>query len=224
MDKLTYTTAIVVIPPAGVWPAIQAIRTKHDAKVRRWMPHITLMYPCVPMSEFSAAQERLGLACRDLPAFGIELADFRTFRHRGGNDTIWLAPKPEAGLIELQAVVQRAALGEQSASGRRQSFQPHLSVGQVQGNIEIQRLVAELQAAWQPVRFSVTGISLIWRREPPNDVFQVAATVSLAGEGVGGVAERCNPRLQSSCSRLLDTSESTINLLDQAKSDCRRDG
>ena len=44
------------------------------------------------------------------------------------------------------------------------------------------RLVAELQAAWQPVRFAVTGVSLIWRGEPPDDVFQVAATVPLMSE------------------------------------------
>jgi hypothetical protein len=52
-----------------------------------------------------------------------------------------------------------------------------LSVGQVQGNTEMLRLVSELQAAWQPVRFTVMGVSLIWRGEPPDDVFQVAATV-----------------------------------------------
>ena len=39
MGKPVYTTAIAVIPPEDVWPAIQAIRTEHDAKVRRWMPH-----------------------------------------------------------------------------------------------------------------------------------------------------------------------------------------
>lgn len=43
----------------------------------------------------------------------------------------------------------------------------------------MQRLVAELQAAWQPIRFAVNGISLIWRGEPPDDVFQVAAMVPL---------------------------------------------
>ena len=183
MDKLTYNTAIVVIPPADVWPPIQAIRAKHDAKVRRWMPHITLAYPCVPVSHFPAVQERLGVACRDLPAFEVDLADFRTFRHRRGNYTVWLAPKPEAALVELQAVVQRAALGEQLVGGRRQGFQPHLSVGQVQGNVEMQRLVAELQASWQPVRFAVTGVSLIWRGEPPDDVFRVMAMVPFRGRG-----------------------------------------
>ncbi|NLF68734.1 MAG: 2'-5' RNA ligase family protein [Candidatus Anammoximicrobium sp.] len=180
MGNLVFTTAIVVIPPNDVWPAIQAIRTKHDSKVRRWMPHITLVYPCLPVADLPAAQERLAAACRDIPAFEVELADFRTFRHRRGNHTIWLAPKPESDLIGLQAVVQRAAVGEAAGGGRPPRFQPHLSVGQVQGNVEMLRLVAELQAAWQPVRFVVSGISLIWRDEPPDDVFQVAATVPLS--------------------------------------------
>jgi hypothetical protein len=60
-----------------------------------------------------------------------------------------------------------------------------LSVGQVHGKDEMLRLVAELQAGWQPVRFVVTGISLIWRSEPPDDVFQVAATSSLGGGSPG---------------------------------------
>ena len=45
------------------------------------------------------------------------------------------------------------------------------------------RLVAELQADWQPVRFAVTSVRLIWRGEPPDDVFQAAAMVPLGGEG-----------------------------------------
>jgi poly(A) polymerase len=179
MGKLVYTTAIVVIPPQDAWPPIQAIRTKHDSKVHRWMPHITLVYPCLPVADFPAAQERLAAACRDIPAFEIELAEFRTFCHRRGNHTVWLVPKPESDLIGLQAVVQRAALGLEFVGSRPARFRPHLSVGQVQGSAEMLRLAAELQAAWQPVRFVVSGISLIWRGEPPDDVFQVTATVPL---------------------------------------------
>jgi len=185
MGKLIYTTAIVIIPPENVWPAIQAIRRKHDAKVRRWMPHITLVYPCLPVADFPAAQDRLETACRVIPAFEVELAEFRTFRHLRGKHTIWLAPNPESELIQLQALVRGAAVGEEPAGSRPPRFQPHLSVGQVHGKDEMLRLVAELQAAWQPVRFVVSGVSLIWRGEPPDDVFRVAAMVSLGGGSPG---------------------------------------
>jgi 2'-5' RNA ligase len=129
--------------------------------------------------DFPAAQDRLEIASRGIPAFEVELAEFRTFHHRRGKHTIWLAPNPESELIQLHAVVWRAAVSEEPVGGRPPRFQPHLSVGQVHGKDEMLRLVAELQAAWQPVRFVVSDISLIWRGEPPDDVFQVAATVPL---------------------------------------------
>ena len=54
MVKLTHTTALVTIPPAKSWPSIQAIREEHDRKIRRWMPHITLIYPFLPRQRFEA--------------------------------------------------------------------------------------------------------------------------------------------------------------------------
>jgi 2'-5' RNA ligase len=60
--------------------------------------------------------------------------------------------------------------------------QPHLSVGQVQGKEEMGRLIQELQAAWTSVSFQVDQVSLIWRGEPPDDVFRVGATILLGGE------------------------------------------
>jgi len=149
------------------------------------MPHITLVYPCVPVADFPTAQDRLEIACRGISAFEVELVEFRTFRHRRGKHTIWLAPNPESELIQVQTVVWRAAVGEEPVGSRPPRFQPHLSVGQFHSKDEMLRLVAELQAGWQPTRFVVSGISLIWRGEPPDDVFQVAVTVSL-GSGSPG--------------------------------------
>lgn len=37
--NLDHKTAAVIIPPEDVWPAIQAIRQKHDSKVGRWAPY-----------------------------------------------------------------------------------------------------------------------------------------------------------------------------------------
>ena len=43
--SLDHKTAAVIITPEDVWGPIQAIRQKHDSKVGRWMPHVTLTYP-----------------------------------------------------------------------------------------------------------------------------------------------------------------------------------
>jgi 2'-5' RNA ligase len=178
VTALTYTTALVVIPPQETWAAIQAIRQQYDRKVRRWMPHITLIYPFHPVEDFAALREPLSEAIVSLPAFDVTLAEFQTFRHRRQNYTVWLKPEPQEPLAELHEVLSNASLRQQSSSrGRR--FQPHLSVGQVQGRNDMERLVAELQTAWKPITFRVDCVSLIWRRDPPDDVFRVAEAIPL---------------------------------------------
>ena len=168
----------MVIPPQESWAAIQAIRQQHDRKVRRWMPHITLIYPFCPVDDFPAVREPLAAALARLPAFDVTLAGFKTFRHRRENYTVWLRPEPQEPLIALHEALSKAYLGERSSSpGNR--FQPHLSVGQVQGKGKMNRLVEELQAAWKPVTFRVDRVSLIWRRDPPDDVFRVADEILL---------------------------------------------
>lgn len=180
MATVTYTTAIVVIPPQEVWAPIQAIRQQHDRKFRRWMPHITLIYPFRPVDDFPILHEPLTAAVARFPPFDLTLAEFKTFRHRR-DYTIWLKPEPQDPMVELHEVLSKVSLGERSSS-RGDRFQPHLSVGQVQGKDKMERLIEEHQAAWKPLTFKVGRVSLIWRRDPPDDVFRVAEGIPLADE------------------------------------------
>jgi 2'-5' RNA ligase len=178
MVGLTHKTALVVIPPAEIWPPIQAIRKKHDRKIRRWMPHITLVYPFLPREQLGTARRFLADACGETSAFEIQLAAFNTFRHRRDNYTVWLRPEPEEPLVKLQAALCQATQ-EAGGSGTSKPFQPHLSVGQVTGRAKMVALVAQLQAAWSPLRIRISSVAMIWRNEPPDDVFRVAAEIPL---------------------------------------------
>lgn len=53
----THKTAVVLIPPEECWPPIQAIRQEHDRHVRRWMPHMTMIYPFRPKEQFATMAE-----------------------------------------------------------------------------------------------------------------------------------------------------------------------
>jgi RNA 2',3'-cyclic 3'-phosphodiesterase len=179
MAQKTSTTAVVLIPPCEVWEPIQAIRLAHDRHVRRWMPHITLLYPFRPHDEFAGLAARFSAVCEGVEPFGVELLELRFFRHRRESFTLWLAPEPKASLIRLQTLLGSVVPDCDDVTRHRDGFTPHLSIGQTHGEREMFTLKEALQVAWQPIAFTARQVSLIWRRESPDDVYRVGQTVEL---------------------------------------------
>ena len=175
---VAHTTAAVLIPPAALWPAIQAIRARHDRGFRRWMPHITLLYPFVPPADLGGAAERCAAACRLLAPFALELARWGRFSHRGGAATIWLAPEPAAPLAALHAALVAALAGWWRAPAR--PFVPHLSVGQAPDARAAELLIARWQADWAPLRWQAAALALLRREAAPDARFEIAHTLPLA--------------------------------------------
>jgi RNA 2',3'-cyclic 3'-phosphodiesterase len=182
VERRIFTTAVVLIPPSEVQPAIQTIRQDHDRHFKRWMPHITLLYPFRPRHEFDQLAERFATACEAIKPFPIEFTELRCFRHRRDSFTLWLAPEPKDAVVRLQAVLQHVVPDCNDVGKHRDGFTPHLSLGQIQGERQMQALQDNLQAAWQSMTFTARGVSLIWRNEPPDDVFRVSHTVRLGTE------------------------------------------
>jgi len=174
----THRTAAVIIPPRAVWDPIQAIRRQHDRQFRRWMPHITLLYPFRPRSEFEKLSLEFAKVCADLEPFEVELADFDSFKHSKGSRTIWLAPLPQEPLIRLHHALARVVPECNDTALFPGGFKPHLSVGQTRG-IRSEFLIKSLRRDWRPLRFSVPAIHLIWRGEKPDDIFRVGMSVPL---------------------------------------------
>jgi RNA 2',3'-cyclic 3'-phosphodiesterase len=179
MALKTHTTAVVLIPPTEIWPPIQALRQVHDRHLRRWMPHITLLYPFRPHDEFAELAQRFAALCAGVEPFRLELAELRWFRHRRESFTLWLAPEPGEALIRLQRILESVAPDCDDVRRNRDGFTPHLSVGQVRSETAMFTLKAGLQAAWRPIAFTAREVSLIWRHEPPDDVFRLGQTVEL---------------------------------------------
>jgi 2'-5' RNA ligase len=169
----TYLTAVVLIPPREYWEPIQAIRRVHDRHVDRWMPHISLLYPFRPREIFDEAAAALQAALIDVRPFEITLSEFRSFRHGRASYTIWLAPEPASEVKRLQTALQAALPDCDDVSRYGAGFTPHLSVGQVRGAAELEELRRRLRENWQPPTFVVAQVSLIWRNQPPDDVFRV---------------------------------------------------
>ena len=141
------------------------------------MPHITLLYPFMPRAHFGEALPGLREVGRQSAAFQVTLATFRAFTHAFGKATIWLAPEPPHPLVTLQATLQAAFPAYDEQSRFRTGFTPHLSVGQASSPRSRQPLLEALQAAWQPVQFTLTAIALIWREA--DGPFEVAHAIAL---------------------------------------------
>jgi 2'-5' RNA ligase len=104
---------------------------------------------------------------------------FRFFHHGHQRYTLWLAPEPTEPVIALQTALWQVVPDCDETRKHKHGFTPHLSVGQVRGKAQMEQLCKKLQSQWQPLTFTVKKISLIWRNQPPDDVFRVGRNVQL---------------------------------------------
>ena len=147
------------------------------------MPHITMVYPFRPKEEFHILAADLSNLCQEFEPFEVELGQFCFFGHAKKKYTLWLAPEPESKLVDLQSEFVKIVPDCNEVNLFPGGFTPHLSVGQVRGQRKMHTLLLELQQNWKPISFIVREISLIWRGDPPDDVFRVAHEVALEGQG-----------------------------------------
>lgn len=194
----THTTAVVVVPPEDVWEPIQAIRRLYDRKFRRWMPHITLIYPFRPREEFEEIAPAIEAAVADLTPFETILRNFRFFEHSPISCTVWLEPEPGNLFHALYGRLLTAcgeALSMRPAAPP--GFTPHLSLGQAKGPEAARALIATFREGWRTLRFTVSEVCLIWRSARPDDVFRIARRIRL---GTPAVSDNREPQERPSSS------------------------
>lgn len=177
----SYKTAVVAIPPDHLWAPIQRLRKQHDRHYRRWMPHITLLYPFRPISAFEQVTPLLARVCHTLEPFEVELTRFDLLIHARRKATLYLIPEPAKALKELQKALLEIVPDCDDVTRFAGGFRPHLSVGQTRSH-EARAFCADLQATWQPLAFTLLHVYLIWRNDPPDDVFRIGPVLSLGGK------------------------------------------
>jgi poly(A) polymerase len=186
-----YRSAIAIVPPDEILPAIQAIRQRFDRHFHRWMPHINLLYGFLPEAYFPQAVEIISQALTKLEPFTVTLSNFETFTH-STTSSAWLKPisQPADALHELQSILEEIfpQCNEQSNKSAN-GFTPHLTVGQF----------ATPQAAktqlpqWHPIKFTVDSIVLLSRRD--REPCEIRYRIHLTGKNPAKIADESNSGL-----------------------------
>lgn len=174
-----FTTAVVIIPPNEIWGPIQDIRKKHDRAVKRWMPHITLLYPFRAESEFNDLESPFSFVCQKFKSFNIELNNFKYFHHGKQNYTLYLDPKPDNLIKDLQSKIFHLVPDCNDVTLHKSGFVPHLSVGQIKGKDNLGVILEAFQTHWKPLKFNLDSIFFIARENMKKSEFKIKKQIYL---------------------------------------------
>ena len=177
--KKVYTSACVIIPPEEKWSPIQNIRKQYDRQIHRWMPHITLLYPFRPETEFNELEKDFIKQCSKIHSFEVYLKIFKYFHHRHQNYTIWLDPEPNNSVNQLQAELLKVVPNCDDINKHKNGFTPHLSVGQIKGKQKLIQTIERLQASWRKLNFTLNSVFFISRENVKNSKFEITKKILL---------------------------------------------
>ena len=160
-----HTSAVVLLVPRRLWPALQSIRREHDPAFHRWPPHVNLLYGFAGEDHLLDACAVLRSVCAQLAPFTISLGPLRLFRHRTAS-TVYASIHDEGENVRrLQTTLQAAfpACTEQSTHST-EGFTPHCSVAKVQSSISDRvRAWAVAASEWSAQPFTVNRVTVLAR-------------------------------------------------------------
>jgi 2'-5' RNA ligase len=179
MNKF-YNSAVVIIPPQEKWDSIQEIRESYDRGYNRWMPHITLLYPFRPKTEYMILEKEFSKIGKTIRPFELTFTQFKFFNHGHQNFTLWLDPEPPGLINKLQSEILKIVPDCNDVNKYKSGFTPHLSVGQIKGKQKLMNVISSLQKSWRNLSFLLDKIYFIHRENIKSAQFEIAKLILLS--------------------------------------------
>lgn len=170
----TCSALAILIEDASLNTHIDFIRRNSDKAFNRWMPHINLLFPFLPVEELLVAEEMLNKELEKVQSFEMNLQSISSFSQKGIH-TVHLSPSEEDSekLHNLYLAVRRALPHFQP---QRSSFQGHLTIGQWKAcDIPHELLAGHFSSG---IRVPVSRVCILTR--PRDGPFSVLSSIPLS--------------------------------------------
>ncbi|KAK3192591.1 hypothetical protein K4F52_001390 [Lecanicillium sp. MT-2017a] len=188
--SLSHDTALCLIPPQNLWPAINRLRSLNDKAYGKWPPHINLVYPFVHPSALPAAADILSqLDLSEYNGSRIIVDGADAFVHNKYN-TLYL--KPQVGSEhDIPALVNtlRRTFGWEP----QPTFQPHLTVGQSEDpESDTHKFLLKKARLLTPVSWDLAQLAIMRREDEAGESdgmrrMQVWKVMDLGSNALSGI-------------------------------------
>ena len=144
-------TGVVVMPPPEIRNEINMWRRIYRAYSDTIAPHITLIYPFIPMAVWDISRRLIYDAMREVHPFEIILRELGTFVH--DESVLWLKPEDGRNLVRIRTKLQKL-FGKQIPPAAL-SYVPHLTIGFFDSAEKLWQARAAVQKQIKPMEFTV---------------------------------------------------------------------
>ncbi len=162
INPMDVCSALTVTLPA--YPVVQRIRSKYDTAYARWPVHFNVdCFPFFPVATHEELAPRIQAALSSVAPFSIRLDSVQCFDGKKGSPGTMYAKVGDAG--GGAAALHAALMAAFPQCDKKRLFQPHVTLGRFNSNVDLHSVTSALDLAWTPIEYEVTCVMLMSRSE-----------------------------------------------------------
>jgi len=147
-------TGLVIMPPPEIRTEINMWRRIYRAYESTVTPHITIIYPFIPIAVWDTNRRAVLNATRGIRAFDIKLHELGTFVH--DESVLWLKPEDGSNLVKIRAKICDIFSKQMITSSL--AYVPHMTIGLFDSVEELWKARKIVQEQLKPMHFTVDKI------------------------------------------------------------------